>query len=273
MNYIPIDEVINEVKIMYSSYFEAGFDLDESILYPATRYLIKLCSKTIHPIDNAKIDIINYKGRLPDNFYMLRKAYGSVTKSEFVPPFEYQPIVTMELKTDYKINHCDMYSCQDECGEHINLIQKLDSGTFIEYPHIFPVKTSVRTKYYKTKLPDFFKNSQEELDINNNEITTSFCEGTLFIEYFAVLKENGKIIIPDNEIIKNAFKEKYKEVILEYLIMNTTAPVASLFQFQVERARHAVAKMVNMIQTPEFYDLSKIQEPMYNTYNKINRGY
>lgn len=66
-NFIPAQDVINEVRNELRSYFERGV-VDDSLLYPVIRSCLSKMGLTVHPSSNIVIPINNYKGCLPDDF-------------------------------------------------------------------------------------------------------------------------------------------------------------------------------------------------------------
>lgn len=270
MNYIPLSELFQEVKIFYSSYFESGLDLDETIVLPKVRYILRKLSLPIHNKTSEVIEISNYKGELPIDFYKLELALACFKKTDYLPPNPLSPVEVTEVVSNYKINHCEINSCTNECGEYISLIQRVDGGTYYTYQDVKPLSISTRTHRSCTdNCLNKSIRSEDEFEISGNEITTNFCEGTIYLEYYQSMYTSEGLMIPDDEIIRNCLLENMKEVILDFLMINTTIPVSQLYQLQVSKATNSLREALNYIKTPSYddvLDISKHYKKLFNKY-------
>ena len=274
MTYIKLDDIINEVKRFYNSYFESGLDIDNSIIVPDVRLLLRKFGLKTKNKNSRVLKIENYKSELPINFYKLIFAVGCFEKTEFIPPDENQPVHIQEFTSHYKINNCEVTPCTDECGNYINIIQTIDNGKVKKYNDFFPLLISREVKEYGCYDNNCFnfkvKNSNNEIRIKDGFLETNFCDGNVYIEYYeTIYDEDENIIVPEDEILQKAIKEQVKLSILEFLLMNTTdQSIPQKYQLQSTLTSAAIYHAINLIKTNEVSDIKKISN-YYNSRYKM----
>lgn len=269
INYIPFKDVFDEVKVFYNSYFEAGHSIDEAVVIPSIRYLLRKFSLPIHSIKSTVIDVKNYEADLPLDFHKLTMALACFKTTEFIPAPESQPLNITEFSTDYKINYCEETPCVDGQKQYIQIIQRIDNGQAVTYGNITPL--SVTSKSYQSCDKDCFNHkikSQDEINILKDKVQVNFQTGAIYLEYYTSLLTDQGYMIPDNEIIINAVREKTKEMVLEYLMVNTTSPVSQLYGNQVKKAQIAEIEASTMIKTPEYNTVMNVGRYMQLKYKK-----
>jgi len=75
INFIPVDSLLEEVRLMLSSYYEKDM-LDDVVFYPIIKEALSKLGAKIYPVNSKIIRIQNYKGKLPNDFYKLILALG-----------------------------------------------------------------------------------------------------------------------------------------------------------------------------------------------------
>lgn len=278
MKYIELSVVLNEVKRFMNSYFESDTDIDNSIFVPDIRLLLTKFGLKTKNKNNTVINIKNYKGELPYNFYKLIFAVGCFQKKEFIEDISnfYNITKIEEISTNYKINNCEN-SCINECGENVHVIQKIDEGKLITYNEFYPLFVSRTKKNIECLGNDCFnfnvKNKENEFTINNNYIETNFSDGNIYIEYYEnFYNEDGELLIPDHEVLIKAVKEQIKLTILEYILFNNPDPnITGKYQLQQQLTQTAIFHAVNLIKQNEVNDIKKIRNYFVDRYDLFEK--
>ena len=271
---VLLSDITDEVRIMYSSYFESNLSLDDTIFLPRVRYILKKLSLPIHSIQHKVLEVENYKAHLPENYYKLIVALGSFEQCEYIPANELDPVEITEFRTDYKINECILNECTNECNQYLNVIQRVNEGSIVKYNNVTPLSISKRT-WGSTDSNCFnrYTNSDNQIDIIDNVINTNFESGYIYIEYYTTQQnEDGEFLVPEDEVIRNAFYENIKEVALEYILLNTTQPIQQIFGMQSNKAREALKEALIRTRTPTYQQSLDIGNYMKRRFNKYSNS-
>jgi hypothetical protein len=273
-NFIPVTEIIDLAKNELDSYTELGLIDNSLFIQPATLLNRKL-GLMAKSITSEILDVHNYKACLPSNFHKLKLAFVCFKKTIYIPPSKTSIDLT-EYKSEYKINECEMKFCKTEDGMYLNIIQTISTGQQFTYSGVMPIKiNSKASQNFNCDTADCFDmmntSSENEIAIKDDKIFTNFQTGSIYIEYYKTnIDSNDDILVLDDEIIVNAFKEMFKEKILGYIYFNTTdQSVYNKFQLQKQESEKAQFQAVNLCKTPEFRDLSKIRDWTVKRYNRI----
>lgn len=274
IEYIPLDDVISLVKNTLSSYFENNL-IDETIFYPNINYISKRFGLKIRNIKYDVIEIRNYKGLLPNDFYKLKKAVGCFQRRQVIPEADYrQPIKIDQVISTYKVNHCETSICTNECDEVVRLVQSRLDETIFEWSEFKPLQLGRYTKnLVDTTCPNITIEAENEISFKDNEIITNFDNGDIYIEYYTSIKDDfGNILIPDNEILIKAYRTQMIKDAFEYLIYNTTENVGERFKLAYAEADQAFKFAMSYLKTPEYNTVKKLgdyQKAKFNKYYNI----
>ena len=272
LTYIPLNDIIIEVKASLSSFFESGLDISEAIYIPQVRSLLRKLGPRIKAIDSEIISIDQYKGPLPRNFYKMLSAIGSFNKQIYVPNIDVNTVNIIEDFSIHKINGCELNVCTNEYDEYMHVMQKTKEGEWVQYVDFVPLQVA------KTSTPNVddyspnlhIKNSEHQISFDRNNIMTNFPSGYVYMEYYSLLEDSeGNIVIPSDEIIQDAFTETIRLAILEYLLFNNSQDISNLYKLQNEKTKFAVKMAVDLIKTPEVSDVLRLKQWMINRYRKF----
>lgn len=267
--YIDASELVNEVKNELSTYFNQG-TLDESYLYPGIRRCLGKMGLKIYPSKTAVLTVDDYKAKLPVDFYKLQIALGcfQVTTSDIdVTQSKYEEVRYETLPDDT----CTYEVCSDTCG-YFSIQQKFDTFTNI-YTTTGVLNVSQDARPYCTNecfaYNDYKK--QDEITIKNGKIYTSFTSGQVYIEYLSNLEtEEGDLMIPDNQTIRQWIKDEITLDCFKYLYLNNISDVqqrVSYLESKLAQSQLNARAVFTRSEFSEFYDFRKV---FYSRFHKFN---
>ena len=222
LKYIKSEELINEVKNQLSYWFDSNM-LDESTLYARIRYCLSKMGMNILPRKIDIIEINNYRGNLPNDFQYLCMALAC--REEFAYKHSrFDNIVYLKEEKVCEVNLCES-KCNmilDNCGNIFKITQSFEKKP-IKYKwtefEVLKIANKSRPKCIKDCF-NFTKKGENEIEIKEKEIITTFCDGLIYIEYMALLEEENEYLIPDNETIKEWIKADMVEQCFKTLYYN-----------------------------------------------------
>lgn len=225
MNYIKAAELINIVKVNLKSYFESGI-VDESILYPEILFCLGKIGTKILPRRTMIFQLNAKETKLPEDFHSLIYAVGC--KWEVQPTYSLPVAVTYEKRVcELPICHSETSYCHDEKGRY-QIIQKIDQGLIkyqMQQEMILDAKSSGCDSCFNPK-----RKNEWDISIENNILYTQRDHGTVFIEYFGKLEEDGEIIIPDYVEITNWIKWHLMHHVLQLIWYNMDSDTYQRYQ-------------------------------------------
>ena len=214
MNYIHTDEIINEVKNRFPTYF-ASNKVDGCIFPSVLSSSIGKMRLRIYPEKKAMVHIDKCKGELPVDFKSVCLAVACNSKVEWHP-------TSLATKTEERIvcelNLCETVCdvCTNDCGNMYKIIQKIDFKKFEyqDYELLRPSKNCVH--HCASGSPNFMSKSTDEFEVKKTgrgwEMLTNFDEGVVYLEYLGELYLEDGFMVPDNETIREwIFAELRKE--------------------------------------------------------------
>lgn len=265
--YIDASQVINELKNELGSYFNQG-SLDESYLYPRIKWCLGKMGLKIYPSKSDILVIDNYCVRLPRDFYKLQTALGcfKVTSSVIdTTQSKYEEVRIEELPNCA----CNYTFCQDECGA-FQIQQKFDTFTNVyTTTQILSVSEDARP-YCTNECFSWAKQGQDQITIKNGKIHTSFQTGQVYIEYLSNLEtEEGDLMIPDSETIKDWIKNELRVVCFRILYDNGGDFIQRLQNAQKDltSSQLAAKNIYTRSEFSEFYDLRKVFTSRFHKFN------
>ena len=194
INYIPAQEVLNEVRNELKTYFERGL-VDDSLMYPVIRSCISKMGLRVFPTDQVIIPIQDYKGCLPNDFHKLMLAIGcfdyKVVSQNTENPQLYE---TYEEINKAVLKPSEI--CVDQCGDNWNIIQKFDTFT-TSWREFYPLQVSASSKPWCANGCLNYQGAQNQIDICGSTLTANFPSGYIYLEYIQSLESDEDLLIPD----------------------------------------------------------------------------
>lgn len=270
--YITLKELLASVKEDFRLYDDMGL-IDESRIIKTVMWCNEKLGIPLHQIKETFIDVRDYKAILPSNFWKVRYVCALSTSSFNISTYRdpFNNTVTEEMKCEAKL---DSYveGCTTKCP-----------------PIIFKRINNIEVKRYTTwtnlslsRSSDKFvhKNCMNKgggkytIDVEEEEITTPFREGELYMMYLSTMEdEEGNILVPFHPLITSWYEWCIKEKILQDLIFNSDANVAPLLKVaQGEKAKFWLDAW-NFTMEPEYRELQRMQiqkeQNFYDNYFKL----
>lgn len=243
---MTLKEFIAEIKTSLSNYDAMGL-LDDISIYKWVMKAVKVFGANIMELQDTIIPITNGQGRLPLNFYSMLSAYLCEPYGYYTDKKDKKILQNLRMWVEkdergFEWNLCN--ACTKNTSEKI-ITEKvyLDDNLFEVYyknPVLLKLgrgfKRNVCHSYCKNKTSI---NSSYEITINNQTIHTNFKQGTIYMQYFGLPRdEKGIIILPESN---NGYVEEYIEYfvkmkIFEKVLTNGDDPSASnLFQYYIAK--------------------------------------
>jgi hypothetical protein len=200
-----------EVKEELSSYFASG--AIDDIMFPRwTEDCLKRFRKSAFKISQTVLEIKNYQACLPSDFKGVREAWACST---FVSDL-YQSATSQYYQQDCRIDsvvNSDCGPCNDgagTCTTDYNVVHKVSGTYYFSFKRtemLTPGNINAR-EYCGENCPNIYASTKYTFDINNGNLMTNFCDGTVHILYYADPSIEGEQMIPDNWWVKD-FIRKY----------------------------------------------------------------
>lgn len=245
----------------FRSYFSTG-SIDQ-LLFPIwTLDCIGKFENTYVPIQQAVLDIHNYKCSLPCDFKSVRELWlcATVNKGPITAPgvFYYQ--------TDCRIDSPSQRSCegcspQQQCSNCAQQPVELPSvcGVPDEYRVVHKVQTHMSFQFsvscmlkpgnFRTiskcgdQCPNIDAYSTDTFDIAGDKLLTSFYEGTLYMAYYANYAQvpdddgtdAGYYMIPDNQPFQEYLYHYLRYMIYDQLFNQSTDETFNQMKYKLER--------------------------------------
>lgn len=273
LNYITGEELLNEVRLKLSNYFERGV-LDDSMFYPVIRECLAKLGSRVYPTSTAILPVEDYKAKLPEDFRKLIVALGcgnfTITDTD---PLGKIYDVTPEQVVNYVAK--PPAPCIDECGDAFHIVQMFDTYT-INFSEYFNLQVSNNSK--GSCLTDCFNNKikskyQIELDMRSKKIVTNFPTGHIYIEYTQTLEKDGDLLIPDFAQVREWIKKACVTEAFENMFYNLpTAEVQTKLNYA--RGEESVAEIsarsfVKAHEFGEMYDTRRLLTGRYKKFSEM----
>lgn len=216
------------IKEEMKSYFNTG--AIDDLLFPIwTRDCIDRFEKTYYPIEQAVLDMWDYKCGLPCDFNRVREVWMCATffKGPITSPhvFYYQTDCRID-PAPFPAQSCSQCIGGYQCFPPTQTPTQVALPSLCDVPDDYIVTHKVMTQFdfsyqvtgllkpgnFKTlkrlddHCPNTTCNSLDTFDIVRDKLVTSFREGTIFLLYYAdprIIESNGYYEIPDNKPFKD----------------------------------------------------------------------
>lgn len=266
LNYISVDEIINESEHLLSSYLQAGI-VSTDFLYPILQRCLASIGATILPTKQEILKIDNFGCALPDDYYSLILLMGSHAWATYrIPP---QAQVTYEtnniptgIRSDFNIDIPIAFNnplgienptfATNEFGRY-SIVQRVNAEIYYQAElRTLTLGTNINNCYNP------FNKNDYDVEIKNKRIHTNFKDGVLFMEYRAMNQD--EVLVPDIPQFFEWLKMEATYNILQYLSLNTTTEVIQKIQYlepKLHVAKQNAANVWRQLRLEDYKDLKK----------------
>lgn len=271
LQYVPAEQIINEVKNTMRTYFEAGL-IDESHLYPVIKYCLTKMGLKIYPTKQEVLTVENYKTKLPRDFYKVVSAVGcgKFIRTDFAPE---GPHVVERDVIEIPVCKSEWDYCKDSCGNLYEIVQQFPTHT-VQYTDVFKLTFTKGDAPYCMD-GCFFPGQQhaEVITIKNGYIHTGFDSGSIYLEYLTNLKDNhDDFLLPDQETILVWVKNELITEILRILYLNGYADVERRYLQSLQTLAVSQVNAESVYKRAEMGDFYNLRKTLYSRFKKFKTG-
>lgn len=295
-------QIYARVKEEMRSYFNTG--AIDDLLFPIwTKDCIDKFEYTFLPLQEAVLDMYNYRCKLPCDFKAVREVWVTFT-------YDKGPITSPHVfyyQTDCRItpaapqaNSCDTcvpgYQCVPASQTPTQVALPSLCNVPPEYVVTHKVMDQMMFRFHVTGMlkPGNFKTigrcaedspnldtyAIDTFDIVGDSIVTSFAQGTIYLAYFAehaMVPEDegpdaGYYMIPDNEPFKKYLYYYLRMMVYRQLFDQSTDEsfnqISAKYQLAQSEADNAYINARNYAVNGDIYD---VQKAIIRSYNRNNR--
>ena len=206
-----LSNIIAEVKTELSQYQTSGM-LDEISLNNWAKRALKRFGNLVTVLQEKTVEVKNGRAKLPSDFYSLYAAARCEAKSyEVVEGTEDDLIDTFFVRMRKEANTVwNNQSNKFEQGEYTEITEKIylrNGKTQVDVcfhkPKLLKLTRGIKKEVCHSRCKNLSKeltySSPYEINIVGDYIQTNFEEGFIYLQFFALEKdEDGDIIIPEN---------------------------------------------------------------------------
>lgn len=256
INYIPLEELIDEHITSLYSYYDAG--LDTSLLYGHIVRCLGQMGFKILPIKDTIINIENYGSDLPSDYVSLISLYSSTKINKSTP--------VLHGQITYEKEYCHVEPCMTENSYNHNEFGRYKNIYVFEndnYQINVTKPLIIGTKIDGCNNPINLRNYDAE--IKNKQILTQFETGSLFLVYRSSITEGG-ILVPDYPEITSWLLAEMETYSLRHLLLNTTNDVVQRYNL-VKQELHIAKENAR-----SFWKRNSLQD-FFDVKAYLNRGF
>ncbi len=277
-DFISASELLLEVENTLISFHERSL-IDDSLYYPIIKRSLSKLGLRALPTTNIVVQIKDYEGTLPYDFFKLLKAVGCASVTQFQT--NENPSVYEVYNSDKFLSFNDDYLLKpnevriDEEGDEYYVIQRYE--TFgLRYTDFFPLSVSGSSYQYCTEGCINKKVlSQNQIDISGRKITASFAEGSIYIEYLQSLEQETTdgmdLLIPNFGPITSWIVYQCIFKGLEKVYLNSEADVLQRLQYIKEQVSIAEINAMSFISRHSVKEFYTARKQLFSRYNKFNQ--
>lgn len=272
---MTIKQLISEI-IADNEYYDNQNLIDELSLYNWALMALKPFGNNICNIDAIVVPVEGGKGRLPDNFYALRRGEWCTPRGYCVKGNK-SVLQNTRMWTE-RIEHGETWNSCDTCCKEISnktIVEKfyIDENTIeFHYDKSIPVKlgklldkTSCADDCYNRKV----KQSPYEIVIREKIVHTNFQKGTLYIEYYGYpIDEENELLVPDTSLgeVRNYIEAYLYLKMYEKLLRNKSDEnIITLFNYYASRERDIKFRALTDSKA------SRLSPEVFKTIRRLNR--
>lgn len=209
--FVSPDPMFAEVREELSSYFASG-SIDDVMFPRWTEDCLRRFRKGAYKIGEVVLEVKNYKACLPMDFHGVREAWAC---HSYVSPL-YQSATAQYYQQDCRIDVPVTDSCgpcadgAGSCTTDYNVVHKITGTYYFSFRRtvmLTPGNINAR-EHCGEYCPNIYASTEYTFDVQNGNLLTNFCDGTVHLLYYADAGEDGEQMIPDNWWVKD-FMRKY----------------------------------------------------------------
>lgn len=274
LKYLTLDQLMASVESDLSTFADEGM-INRGIAIKVIRKVNADLGLKINKERHAIVEVKHHKADLPADFQYLQLAMMSGMKQEYhTNAGEQLGNLTEEHDAPIQLPVtalCDPLAAgqqENSCGGHFYVTQ-LYKERIVEHRELRPVRLTTRTSRLCTaeSLHHHHRGTPEyEIDIEEGFITTSFEEGTLYLNYLSdMTDEKNNVLVLDHPLLTEYYEYSVKKHLLENWMLNTNGDVAQKLVYiknEMKEARMRALNFINTIeysQIREFYQQNRLQ--------------
>jgi len=295
ISYITLDQLMASVESDLDSFADEGM-INRGKVIKVVRRVNEDLGLKINREKQAIIEVKNHKADLPADFMYLQLAFmcgrkveyhsnagetlGNLTE-EWDHPKGISPVVALcdPLRAGEQVN---------DCGGHFYVTQRWQEK-IVQYNDPRPIRlTAGALKHCTDESWHHWGTrgaAEYELDIDEGTITTTFEEGTLYLNYLSdMVDDDNNVLILDHPLLTEYYEYAVKKHLLENWLLNSNADVAQRLGYVKQELRDARLTALNFVNTIEysqirdFYRQNRLQFAkkyyrMFSDYNDSHGRY
>lgn len=245
MEGITINELIAEIQAKYPSLAQSG-DIDKSSILFTVINKMRVFGMDVLQLRNDFLKVVNSRAKLPEDFKSLKLAYNLDPKGYSVEGdgvgvtdnFIYKqrienPAYFNDITKEYETN-CDSKLVTE-------MITLGNSKLRYHYNHeLLELMDGITQNSISLNCVNRGVKNSKKISISNNTLNTNFTEGKVYLEYYALPKnEDGELYIPifSTGAIYNYIENIARTEITEYLINNSLNPAGLSEMYKVYKGQ------------------------------------
>lgn len=268
MKYINSNIIKAEVKEKLKIFFEAN-KVDDSLFYPVFNLCMSKFRHEVYPTKALVLEVRNKEAVLPSDFKSLACALACYSGEtiELSDPFTINTYDAPTCTNNLSNSTCNV--CTDDVGSMLNIYQKFSTHTvnWTNFDLLCPTKSTMPV--CAEGCFNFKSKSENEIDIRNGKMYTSFKEGLVYIEYLADLESNSNFEFPYNATIIEWIKAECIHEIFQTLYYNGETDIERRYRDSKNDVAIKYTNAFRIINTTEYQESYKLANLLINRYNKV----
>lgn len=262
IKYKTFSQLMSSVEQDISTFADEGYMDRGRFIKEAKRVNNELGVK-INREQEVILDVENYKAQLPEDFQQLQLALACHVAYVKTPIFRGTQTEShsekIECNTVLKTKTFNPSECREGCGNDIWITQK--QGAKIEtFTHLEKLQLTNRAKSRCTD--DCFNRhfrTHNVIDIQEDEVTFSFREGKVYINYLAdMISEDGDLLILDHDLVNDYYEYAIKKKFFENMKINKEGDFLQEYQMMKQELREARTRALSFINTIEYNEIVEV---------------
>lgn len=294
IRYSTLDQLMASVESDLSTFADEGM-INRGIAIKVVRKVNEDLGLKINKERHTVIEVKNHKADLPADFQYLQLAMMTGQREEYhTNAGETMGTLTEEHQAPIVLPVtalCDPLAAgqqENSCGGHFYVTQRFQEK-LVHHTNLRPVILSARSlRNCVADSPHNFHrhnggDASYELDIEDGFITTSFAEGTLYLNYLTdMTDEEGNVLILDHPLLTEYYEYSVKKHLMENWMLNTNTDIAQKLIYIKNEQKEARLRALNFVNTieyseiREFYRQNRLQFAkkyyrMFSDYDNLDR--
>lgn len=254
LSFLTLDQLMSSIESDLSVYADNGMINRGSVIKIVKRVNEDLGLK-INKEKQCVVDICNYKGTLPDDFYKLQTAYivSDCDTTHYHDPREILGTVTRDHSFATEEVPIEVTrngnACLNQCGG-CYWVTQLYKEKFVRYKTISPIRVTQRS--YSSCTNDCSNlrmgSAEFELDIENGEVVTGMKDGNLYLNYLSqMIDEDNNILVLDHPMVRPYYEYAVKKHLMETWMINNDADVSQKLMYYKQELMQARIEAITFV--------------------------